>query len=47
MSPMPGIFVIVSVIELLSSPAIANVWSLLSSSSVGCLRLVSAGMRNP
>jgi hypothetical protein len=47
MSPMPGIFVIVDVIELFIRPAIANVCPLRSSSSVEVFRLINAGIRNP
>ena len=47
MSPIPGIFCIVVLIWLFSSPAIANVWPSRSSSSVSVRRLISAGMRKP
>jgi len=47
MSPMPGIFRIVSVTVLFSSPAMANVWPSCSSTSVSVRRVDSAGTRKP
>ena len=47
MSPMPGIFCSVELIVLLISPAIANVWPFIRSTSVSVRRVLSAGIRNP
>ncbi len=47
MSPIPGIFRIVSLTVLFIRPAMANVWPSRSSTSVSMRRVESAGTRKP